>query len=262
VSESSRALMFTSIDSLDLVGMRGDEFVALSHWPNDEQEIHLGLGLLELEMAETPQVVKLDRLDELATRGAGRSSFNLRRDALAARDRLRIHRRAIDAALASAAIFMLAVAGACLLRAVRYQQSIRQSQAQLVGDFQNAFPGWETPASVKSVIQSERRKLAARGEATGDPSGASALRSMQSVLGTMPAQPRFSFDRMVFTDATFELSGRTAGVEALSAIRNSVQRNGWELAQPQAHRDGDGFWSFTLHGSRNGTVASRENANP
>jgi hypothetical protein len=115
---------------------------------------------------------------------------------------------------------------------------------------------------VKAVIQSERRKLASQGASRVDFAGSSALRTMQNVLGALPAQPRYSFDRVVFTDATFELAGRAAGVEGLAAIRSSAQRSGWTLAQPQAHRDGDGFWSFTIHGSRGGSVASRENLQP
>src|SRR5439155_6640920 len=80
---------------------------------------------------------------ELLQRGQ-RPWIELRRDALAARDRLRTHRRALDAVLAAAAVLMLAITAACLIRAAQYRQSIRAAESQLAVEFHKVFPAWET----------------------------------------------------------------------------------------------------------------------
>ena len=163
--------------------------------------------------------------------------------------------------LAAAAVLLLAVAGASLLRAHRYEQSIRASQDQLAADFAKAFPGWETPSSIKAVLSSERRKLAS--SLRVDPGKASAnlsaLRTMQIVLGSLPTEPRISLDRMVFAEDAFTLEGRMTSLDGLSQLKSAAAKDGWDTSQSQAHRDGDGFWSFTMHGTNGaGAVAARE----
>jgi type II secretory pathway component PulL len=269
-ADQPRIFIFPDDESAHLITLRDRNLhrnlLALSLWPSEM--LPLGLSVEAIALGAAPQEMRpAESLHEAALRGAseiaqGRQSawIELRRDALAAHDRLRRHRRALDALLAAAALLLLAVAGASLLRAARYQRSTAQGADQLVADFKRVFPGWETPASVKSVVQSERRKLASGPGATSSksPVNRSALRTMQTVLASIPSEPRFSFERMVFADEQFTLEGRMTSLDGLSQFKLAAARQGWDASQSQAHRDGDGFWSFTIHGASGaGAVAAR-----
>jgi type II secretion system protein L len=182
--------------------------------------------------------------------GRVRPWIELRRDALAARDRFRAHRRALNAALAAAAVLLLCVAGASVLRAARYDAMIRTDERALSDLFRAEFPGWNIPVNVRAVIESEHRRLAAQQVGAAQQASAqSALRTLIGVLGSLPPQTRVSVARLSFDDRTFSIEGRVPAPAELDAIAEAVRSAGFRVAPPQAQRDGpDGAWSFTLRG--------------
>jgi GspL periplasmic domain len=184
--------------------------------------------------------------------------IEFRQGPLAAADRLRRHRRPLNAFLAAAACLALAFTVATGLRAYRYDRKARSTQAQMVSEFARAFPGWATPANVKSMIESEHRKAEARTPASlPSESHGSALRVLQSVLGGLPADLRVSVERMTFTDTGFELDGRLTSYEDLDRLAAGARKAGLEVSQPQARKDASGIWSFTLRGAQPGRPPAR-----
>ena len=89
--------------------------------------------------------------------GKTRPWLELRHDALAPRDRLRAHRRAINFALACAAALLLAIAAAAVVRAVQYERAARSAEAKMADEFHRQFPNWDVPVNVAAIVQSEKR---------------------------------------------------------------------------------------------------------
>lgn len=184
-----------------------------------------------------------------------------RRDALAARDKLRRHRRALDSMLAAAAALCIAIAIVAIVRAQRYAARTKSYDAQLVDEFSRAFPGWQVPTNVRAVIASEHRKaeLAARGAGATDRNGAgrgngigdaSALRTMGDLLTHLPTDARFAMQTMAFRGDTFEYSGRLRAYEDGERLTVAAREAGFEVTPVSARREEDGTWSFTLRGER------------
>jgi hypothetical protein len=179
----------------------------------------------------------------------------LRRDALAARERLRPYRRALNAALAAAAGLLLAAAVAAFVRAGRYEQAARADEAAVVQEVRAAFPGWFADASaadVRAALAGERRSAAARaGGSAGLPPQASrsALRTLQVVVGRLPAGVPIRVDQATFEESAFELTGRARGYDDVDRVAAAIRAGGLDVPPPQARRGPDGTWTFTLRGT-------------
>ena len=196
----------------------------------------------------TPPQLAMTTARLIAT-GKTRPWVELRRDALAPRDRLRTHRRAINVALACAAALLLAIAAAAVVRAVQYERTARSAESAMADEFHRQFPNWDVPVNVAAIVQSEKRKLLdAAGETGG---GASALASMRDVLGGVPASVKLSIDTMSFDTESFDMTGHANDPADVQAISASARAAGFDVAPPQSHREGaGGTWSFSISGTR------------
>jgi hypothetical protein len=279
---NSQVMVLAEPDAISVIGIERDEPAAWSVAPPEPADVALHAGLaptknqsgvtrcfgLEPKLtAELPGIeIEQDDPDEAAARmgrlallGRARPWIDLRRDALAARDRLRAYRRALNAALAAAAALLLAVAGVTFGRAQRYEAAARWQERAMVESFRTEFPGWSVPANVRAVVESEHAKLAARQAATArQASSESALRVLARVLGALPGSSApILADRMTFDDHGFAIDGRVASLAELDAITSAVRSTGLRVAPPQTQRDGDGTsWRFTLRGELPATPGS------
>jgi hypothetical protein len=176
---------------------------------------------------------------------------DFRRGPLAIQDPLRLYRRPLNALVASAAILLIVSAAVMIWRGVRYQRAANAADAQMVEAFQKQFPSWAVPANVRAVIESEHRKATARaGESLPPEATRSALQTMRDVLDKLPAEGRFTLDRVTFEDQGFEMEGRLRSYEDVDAVAAAGRRAGLNVDPPQTHKDGQGFWSFTIRGVR------------
>jgi type II secretory pathway component PulL len=211
----------------------------------------IGIDELALECSAT----KLDRNAEdraaatarRVVEGRVKPWIELRRDTLAPADRSRAYRRALNFALASASLLLLATATASIVRSVRYDRAARDAEFQMNAAFQEHFPGWPVPANVRAVVESEARK---GGEQSGDRSRASALQSMRTMLSTLPSQVKISIDSMSFDTNAFEISGKVNAQSDLQAIADAMRAARYEVPAGVNRRESDGTWSFTLSGTR------------
>lgn len=260
----------------NLLAILDGKLGAWSFVPATPPALKLQRDLLAMEFEQPPQVILCDPLGDnevpmmlpAATRagarvlaGKDRPWIEFRRDALAIGDRLRLHRRAIDSALAAAAVFLLAVAGALFARGVRYDHVARDNERRLAADFALAFPGWSRPADVKAVVEAEHRRVAGRAPESLPPEArASALRVMGDVLGRFPENVRFTLERMTFNDNSFEFDARLRSFEDADAMAQAARAAGMDVPPPQTRKEASGFWSVTLRGATPKPPAPRQSA--
>ena len=185
---------------------------------------------------------------------AGRKKpwIDLRRDALAVSDTLRLHRRALNTLLGAAAIFFLCLAADMLVLSHRYNQVSQSADRNIADHFTATFPGWALPSNVKPIVDAEYRKLGSAASGTLPPhAGDSAVTLLQSVLSALPKDLKYRLESMSFGDSRFDLQGRVRNFVDVDALAAAARRPGIDLPPPEAHRDSEGFWSFTLRGSLN-----------
>jgi type II secretory pathway component PulL len=182
--------------------------------------------------------------------GQNKPWIDLRRDALAVADKLRLHRSALNALLATAAVFFVCLSVGMLILSHRYNQVADSAQRKIADHFTATFPGWALPSNVKAIVDAEYRKLGVAA-AGGLPPHASdsAVTLLQSVLAVLPKDVKYRIESMSFGDAKFDLQGRVRNFVDLESIAAAARRPGIDLPPPEAHRDAEGFWSFTLRGT-------------
>ncbi|HZK82384.1 MAG TPA: hypothetical protein VFC46_14985 [Humisphaera sp.] len=183
--------------------------------------------------------------------GRRRPWVEFRRGAMAIADPLLVYRKPLNFLLASAVALLVAISIAMFIRIARYERAAQLSEQKMVQAFSTQFPGWPVPANVKAVVESEYSKSAVRGGASLPiESGRSALQTLDDVIGKLPADARFTINQMTLEDSTFEIQGRVRSYEDVDAIAAAARKAGMDVPPPQARKDGDGFWSFTLRGAR------------
>jgi hypothetical protein len=264
-------------DALDIVAVEDGAPIAWAWTGADIDAVKLQIDLLSAHLAATPRLVavgvgdvlldglsdgtgrplavKLDRqVDALiaatgrrVVEGRARPWIDLRRDSLAPADRGRAYRRALNFAIASAALLLLTLAAMWTVRGVRYERAARDAESQMAAGFQREFPGWPVPANVRAVVESETRKRAQGGDA---PKNQSAIASMRDVLGALPASLKVSLDAMSFDGGSFELSGRVNDQADVQVLAAAARSGGYEVPPALTRREQDGTWSFTLTGTR------------
>lgn len=226
---------------------------------NEEEQIKLATDLMDLGGTPSGEIDRRDggalirsaaRLGEAVLAGKAAPWFEFRRDAIAAADPMRSLRPALNAALGAAAVLLIVLAVAMLWRGWRYDRLARDYEDQLTARFQEKFPGWAVPANVRAVVESEHRKLAARGTGALPPEARhSALRLMRDVLGNVGSDVRFAIDRMTINDTSIEIEGRVKSYEDVGPLVASARSAGLEVPTPQMRKTTDGAWSYAIRGS-------------
>lgn len=177
--------------------------------------------------------------------------IEFRRGALSISDPLRLHRRALEVLLGAAAIFLVCTTLGFLWRIHRYNEATTTANSRMSNEFLSTFPTWSVPSNLKTIVEGEHRKLVSRG-AAGVPAEVnhSAMELFHGVLSRLPVDLKFKLESMSFHEDLFELQGRVRTYGDLETIAAATRLSGMDVPPPQAHRDAEGFWSFTLRGTR------------
>jgi hypothetical protein len=238
----------------------------------------LAFGLSSAELASVDAGLQVTVVDadadvmSLATSYVGTaphaSRLELRRGPLAVADRYRLVRGSLNAALAAAAVFLLCISGALLLRAQRYDRQAAGASADAAQAFREAFPDWPMPASIRALVESEHRKLVASsapariaatargGDGENDhalprPNG-SALATLLQVLAAVPGSSesaRFRLDRLSFEAERFDLEGDAATAEVVDDLVTACRVAGLPVTSPEMRKSpGGASWTFVLRG--------------
>jgi hypothetical protein len=193
--------------------------------------------------------------------GHVRPWIELRRDALAIADPLRVVRRPMNAALAAAGALCVILTAVFFYRSVRYDHLAQSYETQLANQFKAEFPGWPVPPNVRATIQSERKKLMLSGS-SALPAAAqrSALAVLHDVLSRVPPEANLQMDRLAFNETTAELGGRSRSYDGADVLVAAARGAGLEVPPPQMEKLGDGSWRFTIRATKaaNSPVAAGE----
>ncbi len=184
--------------------------------------------------------------------GTARPWLDFRRDALAASDRLALHRPALSAALAAAAVLLVTLTAVLFYRSAAYSNAAARDQAEMRSHFTQQFPDFAMPADVRAVVSAERRKAASASSTptAGEAAYGTALLTLRDVLTNLPEGNRFSLSALSVQDASLTLSGRMASFEQADALAAAARKSGMDVPQPQTRRSADGTWTFVLQGTR------------
>jgi type II secretion system protein L len=220
----------------------------------DDVKVQVGLMLEgrpgQREETKSLEAAAARTAHEIAS-GKQRAWVELRRGPLAIADPLRQQRGALNAVLAAACVVLIVGSAVMWYRGHRYEQVAKQKDRELTAEFQAQFPDWATPANVRTVLESERRKRMAQSNGDLPPEArASALDTLQAALAKTPGDLRISIDRMTFSDQTFELQGKARSMEDADALAKAARQGGLDVPPPQTRKEADGFWGFTLRGAR------------
>jgi hypothetical protein len=265
---------------LSLIAFESGRPVNWALLPADVTDIKLQLELVALDVGGSPHVeacgVDADLVDNLTeatgliisvrdetvteaaahfateiVAGRQRPWVDFRRGPLAIADSLGLHRRPINALLAAAAAMFIVFAGMMFFRGWRYDHAARAADVQLAEEFHQQFPGFAAPGNVRAVVESEYRKSRVRSGGSLPPEASrSALQTLHDVLDKLPGEGRFTIDRASFDDQGFQMEGRLKSYEDVDVIANAARQSGMTVDPPQARKDSQGLWSFTLHGLR------------
>jgi len=266
-------------DVVEIVTLEGGQ---PSHWatvPAARGDVQLHLDMLSMSLSGKPRVETLGVGAEIAAAlgryssevksreedvvtlmvsaagemlgGRRRAWVEFRRGALAVGDRLRLYRKQLNAALAAGVALMLGLSAAMFARERRYVGVETTANQQVVDAFREQFPGWEVPANVRAVIDSEHRKAAMASTASGAPGlkGRSAVETFKGVLAQLPTEGKTSIRKMTFEDSAFEVEGLVKSYEQLDGIVAAARKAGMEVPAPESRKNAEGYWDFTLHGA-------------
>jgi len=209
-----------------------------------------GLAVAVKKLEPTPIAAALEASQRVLA-GRSRPWVEFRRGPLAIADRLRLHRKPLNAALAAAVVLMMAVALTLFFRAHRYALLEASADQQVADGFREQFPGWDLPANMSAVIESEHRKAAATA-ALGTSAGQnarSAFQTFKDVLSRLPSEGRISIRKMSFEGSSFDLEGQIRSYEQLDGIAAAARKAGMEVATPESRKNAEGNWDFTIHGA-------------
>lgn len=270
----SQILLIGEGDQINVLLVRDGIPVSWSLLPARKTDLKLHVEMLAMESADelplracgvptealgdlAAQVVPTAPRQVAAIAGAAvlesrlRPWIEFRRGSLAISDPLRQHRRALDGLLAAVAVFLICLTIGLLWRAHRYQRDARAAELKMADEFSATFPGWSVPSNIKTIVEKEHQKLQSGGSGGLPPeANESAMRMLHAILSRLPSNLKFKIESMTFSDGTFELQGRVRAYADALSIGEAARQAGIDIPTPQAHRDAEGFWSFTLRGSK------------
>jgi hypothetical protein len=262
VSDNS-LLFLRSADRVDLLVMQDGKPAAWSIAMTDESDVELQRSVLFLDLPPNTPQINVNEPNALALATAqspaqtGREPWiNLRRNDLAAPDTLRLHRRAFNALLTSAALLLITLTGVFLFRSHQYQQQAVQSSDQLSRAFSTHFSSWEIPANIKAVIESEHRRLVTSPSADLPPEAtSSALPTLYSLLAHLPPETSINVQRLTANSDSLDLEAQLRSYEDADLIATAARKAGLEVPLPQVRKEANNLWSLTLHATRSKPIA-------
>ena len=252
-SASDAVLLLHSPNHVDLLVMQDGQPSAWSVATPDESDIKLQLNLLSLDFPR----IEIKDVENLALRAADQIPWiNLRQHDLAAADKLRLHRRALNALLTSAAILLLTLTGLFLFRSHQYQQRGQQSSDQLSRAFATHFPAWDIPANITAVIESEHRRLITSPSTDLPPEAtASAVPTLYSLLTNLPADSTINVRHLTANADSLDLEAQLRTYEDADVIAAAARKAGLEVPPPQVRKESNNLWSLSLHATKTKLIA-------
>jgi type II secretory pathway component PulL len=196
-----------------------------------------------LELRELPPLASEDPLCAAARQGAaildGRRAapIELRRDQLAARDRMRSIRPQVRLLQGSVLLFFAAV-GIALYGQCQHIDALRAGyEVQQRAVFEKFFPAQHVPVAVHARLESELGRLkGVRGEGGGLPESIPYLSVLEPLLRTLPADLRFRILELKIENGQLYLDGQVRTHSDADRIAEALRVAGFEVPPPNTNR--------------------------
>ncbi len=185
---------------------------------------------------------------------AGKSTpwINLRRGAVAVKDRLRRIRPALVGAIAAGVAFLLCLNGAMLWRANGYDKITTQALGQQRAVFQELFPSRPVPMSIKARLVSEQRRLRELHQGSDQmPTQRNGLLVLRDLLAHLPRDRRFRILELRLTGDQIHLAGQVRShgdADVIAASLSGTDRFDFEPPRTE-NLSSRGVVGFTLVGT-------------
>ena len=240
---------------LDWHALRSRDKLAVVTYRLDPSLTAAIAGCTDCELVEPEETDDLSRADaafETAQRilsGAEESPIELRRGTVGTGDRGFAVRRHLWAMKAAAALLLVAVSVALLLRAHRYTILAEDLAAEQATVYQQVFPNKRVPVGIRSRLESELTQLhGVRGETGEVAETIPALLPLKRLLEALPADRRFRLAEMRIEEGRLYLDGEVREHSDAEAIAELLREQGFNVASPRTHRVDGRTVSFRITG--------------
>lgn len=200
--------------------------------PDDPSLQHLAASAGSMDAAEEPAARQAAKILE----GTAWPPADFRRGALAPATRLHAHRAPLKAVFAALMLLFVSLALAAQWRASRYQAISREQQQKQIEVHKRLFPDQRAPASVKSRLLAEQRKIAALSgngdEETSRRMTASALVQLRDLLKGLSPELQLQIIELNFQPDLIRIEGQALSHVDAERIAAAVRQTGVFEADP------------------------------
>ena len=182
------------------------------------------------------------------------ASVELRRGALAWRDRHRATNYLMRFAVAAIVLFMFSATVAFVIRVHKYQEATDLFRKRQETAFKNAIPTQANsiPPGIVARMQSELDRLkSVRGQSGALPNDPSALTLLHKLLSQLSEEVRLRILELRIEDGRLSLDGELRSHADADRIVNDLHRAGFEIPPPDTHRLPQRGVSFRVSGRFN-----------
>lgn len=213
-----------------------------------------GIAIATAQTPDTDQAAALQAARILD--GDATAWIDLRRDALAVPGRSRVYQKQGVALSAALGLLLLCVIVATYWRGLGYRAEASRFDNQQAELWKELMPGQRTPATVRTRLLSEQRRLEgqsglAPAAAAGDSGQAlrptSALTHLHRVLTALPRDQRYQITSMVIEPSKLQFDGLAANSVIPSNLAKALRAgDAYDADDPNTRAQGSNVFSFTL----------------
>lgn len=221
----------------------------MQQWASVEQPMAASVGMAEAAAGFAFGILA----------GAASPWVELRSGPLSPKDRYRLVRGPLKAALVCAAILFTSTIAAMLVRGYRYRDEAQRFHLQQEEVFRAALPGQGIPPGIVSRLRSETSKLRAAtgGLPSSSKAPASSLDALPRLLAALPADMKYRLSDIRLDGRQLNVDGETLSHGDADRIAVCLRAAGFEVEPPRSQQRADE--SIAVHWSAL-TVASNSQA--
>jgi hypothetical protein len=191
--------------------------------------------------------------------GEARSWFDLTHSELHTGDALAPIHAPLRFAALSAAVLLVCLTAALMLRAFRYERLAEAMHSQQQDVFRETLPGQRVPIGVRSRLEREHQRLAGvTGRSKSVPLLNSALLSLRDALSGLPVDIRFRLLEARFDGNHVSLDAEIRGHGDADLLAAALRKAGFDVTPPHTEKASDRTVSVRLLASRSDQQAQDE----
>jgi type II secretion system protein L len=236
------------VDSLNRpIEVDAASLLVVGPWSDQETSALQESSALEVSSGPDDAIVAAARSAKVLLDGRPAGWVDFRRDGLAAGNPWGRLGGLLRPAAVLGCVLLTVLTVSFLWRAGRFEAVAETHEQKQTVEFRKLYPTGAVPPNVKSRLQSERRRLAAR-SGTGMilPTQSSALDALRAVTTNLPRTMRLRIIEIRIEPTGVFMEGQTRSFSDAEAVSQAVQRGGFEVEPPRTEKLAAGGVSFSL----------------